>query len=281
MVFSGASFAPPRWAKTNGRSDSKTGAGTSPDYCANLRRVRAVVDTLIALVAALLPKRRWDDWDLPIANVVFTSSLLTCLGGAALGITGFFTHMSAILAAREFTAPPFMMPAYFGYVFFTPRGLFSLYLTISGLLRALGWFIDEAFGDPILTGVDTLLHRGATARRAANEHQARERMERADEPDRLHDGEWAGVPDATYVVVAARRKTGWTKGTWVITTDGWYTLGEPFDRPTPNGLRTIYPLTLQTTTLEVLRKGVSYELPPLRPSAPRKRSETLPTPGES
>jgi hypothetical protein len=67
-----------------------------------------------------------------------------------------------------------------------------------------------------------------------------------------------------YVVVAARRKPGWTKGTWVVTNDGWFTLGEPFDRPMPNGLRTVYPLTLQTSTLEVLRKGVSYELPPLR-----------------
>ena len=66
------------------------------------------------------------------------------------------------------------------------------------------------------------------------------------------------------MVVAARRKPGWVTGTWVITNDGWFTLGEPFDRPTPNGLRTVYPLTLQTSTLEVLRKGVSYELPPLR-----------------
>ena len=48
-------------------------------------------------------------------------------------------------------------------------------------------------------------------------------------------------------------------GTWVITNDGWFTLGEPFDRPTPNGLRTVYPLTLQTTTLAVHRKGVSYQ----------------------
>ena len=46
----------------------------------------------------------------------------------------------------------------------------------------------------------------------------------------------------------------------MITDDGWFTLGEPFDRPTPNGLRTVYPLTLQTTTLDVLRKGVSVRV---------------------
>jgi hypothetical protein len=95
---------------------------------------------------------------------------------------------------------------------------------------------------------------------------AREELEGADEPDRLYDGHWAGAPDATYVVVAARRKADWTKGTWVITRDGWFTLGEPFDRPMPQGVRTIYPITLQTNTMDVLRKGVSYELPPLRES---------------
>ena len=70
----------------------------------------------------------------------------------------------------------------------------------------------------------------------------------ADEPDRRYDGEWAGLTGVDFVIVAARRKPGWTKGTWVTTeNDGWFVLGEPFDRPMPNGLRTIYPLTAQTT----------------------------------
>jgi hypothetical protein len=77
-----------------------------------------------------------------------------------------------------------------------------------------------------------------------------------------------------FVVVSVRRKPGWTKGTWVITPDGWYVLGEPFDRPMPNGLRTVYPLTLQNT-LEAVRKSVQYELPPMRPSkTPMRSSET-------
>ena len=49
------------------------------------------------------------------------------------------------------------------------------------------------------------------------------------------------------------------------------TLGEPFDRPMSNGLRTVYPLTLQTTA-DVLRKGLSYELPPLRPTRQKRTS---------
>ncbi len=236
--------------------------------------MRAFIDAVIALPFALLPRRRWDHFDLPIENVVLPSSLLTCLGGAAFGITGFFAFMARVLAEREWTAPPFMIYVFVSYVVATPRGLFSLYLTISGLLRAIGWFAGEPFGDPILTGVDNLVSRARASHREQAARGARERLEGTDEPDRRYDGEWAGLTGVDYVVVAARRKPGWTKGTWVITDDGWFTLGEPFDRPTPNGLRTVYPLTLQTTTLDVLRKGVSYELPPLRMSTARRLAET-------
>jgi hypothetical protein len=243
--------------------------------------VRAFVDAILALVVALLPRRRWDAFDLPIQNVVLASSLLTCLGGAAFGITGFFAYTATVLAQREWTAPPMMILVFVSYVIATPRGLLSLYLTISGLLRAIGWLVDEPFGDPILTGIDTLVSRKRASRRERSERVARERLEGTDEPDRRYDGEWAGLTGVDYVVVAARRKPGWTQGTWVITPDGWFTLGEPFDRPTPNGLRTVYPLTLQTTTLDVLRKGVSYELPPLRMSKARRLAETPGPSGES
>jgi len=243
--------------------------------------MRAYVDLIVALPFALLPKRRWDDWNLPIQNVVLASSLLTCLGGAALGITGFFAHMGAIISGPEWVPPPLMMPAFFGYVFFTARGLISLYLTLSGFVRCVAWLVDEPIGDPIIGGLDAVISGSRQSHRLRVKRDARGRLEGTDEPDRLHDGAWAGVPEATYVVVAARRKPGWTSGTWVITNDGWFTLGEPFDRPTPHGLRTVYPLTLQTTTLDVLRKGVSYELPPLRPPASRRRPETSSTSGES
>jgi hypothetical protein len=240
-----------------------------------------MIDALVALPFALLPRRRWDLFDLPIQNVVLASSLLTCLGGAALGITGFFAYMAYVLAQREWTAPPLMIFVFVSYLFATPRGLFSVYLTISGLLRAIGWVVGEPFGDPILTGIDSLVSRTRTSQRERTARVARERLEGTDEPDRRYDGDWAGLAGVDYVIVAARRKPGWTKGTWVITADGWFTLGEPFDRPTANGLRTVYPLTLQTTTLEVLRKGVSYELPPLRMSTARRLPETPGPSGES
>jgi hypothetical protein len=225
--------------------------------------VRGFIDPIVALVFALLPRRRWDHFDLPIQNVVLASSLITCLGGAALGITGFFAHMAAILAQREWTAPPMMIYVYIGYLFGTWRGLLSLYFAVTGMLRAVAWYIDEPFGDPILTGIDILLSRGVTSHQARSARTARERLEGADEPDRRYDGGWAGLEHVDWVIVSARRKPEWTKGTWVITDDGWFVLGEPFDRPMPNGLRTVYPLSTQNT-LEAVRKSVAYQLPPLR-----------------
>lgn len=234
--------------------------------------MRAILDHFIALPFALLPRRRWQDFDLPIENVALPSSMITCFAGAAYGITGYFDHMAFILAQREWTAPPMMIYVFIGYLVGTWRGLFSLYLTLTGFLRAVGWYTGEPFGDPILTGLDSLGRKLFTTQRQRATRAARERLEGAVEADRRYDGEWAGLTGVDYVIVAARRKPDWVKGTWVITTDGWFTLGEPFDRPTPNGLRTVYPLTLQTTTLDVLRKGVSYELPPLSASAAKGRS---------
>ena len=233
--------------------------------------MRGIVDLVIALPFALLPRRRWDDVNLPVQNVVLASSLLTCLGGAAFGITGFFAHMAFILAQREWTAPPMMIYVFIGYLIGTWRGVLSLYFTFTGMLRAIGWLVDEPFGDPILTGLDNLISRGRVSQRQRSARVAREKLEGKDEPDRRYPGEWAGLPDVDFVIVAARRKPGWTKGTWVITDAGWFVLGEPFDRPTPNGLRCIYPLTVQNT-LEAVRKSVQYQLPPLRETKPAVRN---------
>ena len=225
--------------------------------------MRGLIDLVLALPMNLLPRSRWDDWDLPIANVTLASSLITLFAGCALGITGYFNYMEYVLAQREWTAPPLMLAVYIGYVIGTPRGLFSLYLAFSGAIRFIAGYISEPHGDPVLTGIDMVISRGARSKRQRAVRATRERLEGADEPDRRYDGRWAGLDGIDYVIVSARRKPGWTKGTWVITADGWYVLGEPFDHPMPNGLRTIYPLMAQTT-LEPVRKSVQYELPPLR-----------------
>ena len=225
--------------------------------------MRALVVYPLAVLAGFLPKRYWDDIDLPIENVALFSALVNFFAGAALGIVGYFEFMAYVLSERLWTAPPMMIYVFISYVFFTPRGLFSLYLVATGFFRYGAWFVGEPHGDPILTLIDSTWRRLLDRQQVTRQRNERLALERDDEPDRRYDGAWAGLSGVDFVIVSARRKPGWTKGTYVITTDGWFVLGEPYDRPMPNGLRTVYPLT-EHKTLEVLRKGVHYELPPLR-----------------
>lgn len=217
----------------------------------------------LAVVAGVLPRRYWDDIDLPIENVALLSALVNFFAGAAFGIVGYFAFMDYVLAQRLWTAPPMMIQVYISYVFFTPRGVFSLYLVAAGFIRFGQWYVGEPIGDPILTLLDAAWRKLSRKQQSERARRDRLALEREDEPDRRYDGQWAGLTGVDFVIVSARRKPGWTKGTYVMTSDGWYVLGEPFDRPMANGLRTVYPLT-EHKTLDVLRKGVSYELPPLR-----------------
>lgn len=264
--------------------------------------MRYWLELIVALPFALLPKRYWQSIDLPVPNVAAWSSLLTMFAGFAIGIRGYFAFLVVLysssgasileISKRQVAgdlpedAAVSGIPMALGilapitFALATPVGLLATYLVLSGFARVVGSYIGEPHGDPILTGIDSAWHRLRTSQHSRSEQQTRAALERRDEPDRRYDGEWAGLTGVNYVIVAARRKPGWTKGTWIITNDGWYKLGEPFDRPTPNGLRTIYPLTLETS-LDVLRNGVSYELPALRPSTPRRKPEAADTPGAS
>lgn len=217
--------------------------------------------------------------------MIIVSGVVTTLTGFGVLIPGFLAYGQQVMDATpgEFMPPPLMLLTAFTFAFFTPTGLFSVYLIVSGSVRAFSAWMDEPFGDPILTGVDTLFHRTRRSRAARASSRERNALEGMDEPDRRYPGAWADLPGADFVIVAARRKAGWAKGVFIITPDGWFTLGEPFDRPMPHGVRTIYPLTA-LATLDVLRNGVSYDLPPLRPYAPRPSRaarETSRPPSES
>lgn len=245
--------------------------------------MRAALDVLAGLVAGFLPRRHWPRLDLPIEDWATLGGMVTLLAGCAWGITGYFVHMARVLESAFFVPSPYMLASYLGYLFVTPRGLISLYLVASGLARAVSSWTGEPFGDPILTGVDTVLHRTRTTSAARSVQAARTTAEGADEPDRRYPGAWADLPEVAFVIVAARRKADWTAGTFILTADGWFTLGQPFDRPMPQGMRTVYPLA-PLTTMDVMRRGVAYELPPLRPSVPRHRGgppEPSQAPGES
>lgn len=81
-------------------------------------------------------------------------------------------------------------------------------------------------------------------------------------PDSLYPASWARLTNAD-VVVSSRRKPDWTRGTTIVAQDAWFTLAEPFELHTADGLRTVYPLTRQRDG-DVVRHSVSYTLPPLR-----------------
>ena len=265
--------------------------------------MRSLLDRLLAIPCALLPKRYWQSIDLPVPNSAALSSWLTIMTGFALGIPGFFAYLErmrnvssvsileiskaqvagTLPETEAVSAIPMAMGALAPLTFalFTPLGLFCSYLVASGLVRVAGSYVGEAHGDPLLTGIDSLWRKVFTTQQQRSVRVERQKLERMDEPDRRYGAEWAGLTGVDFVIVSSRRKPGWDKGTWVTTDDGWFVLGEPFDRPMPNGLRTVYPLTAQNT-LEVVRKSVPYQLPPLRPASPKRATaETPKASGES
>jgi hypothetical protein len=247
----------------------------------------SVVYGMVAVVASLLPARHWERFPaLPMRKAVLPSAVLTIVAGAVVGLGGFLAYSdrvgretgALIVKAAEaqlagklpndpnLNAAPIAVAALTPFAFlFTPLGLLATYLIVSGGARALSWVVDEPWGDPILTGIDAIGHRASGRARDSHRRRARERAEGVEVPDRLYPAAWADLTDADLVVVSSRRKPDWDKGTFVITPEQWYVLGEPFDRQLPEGLRTIYPLK-ELKTNDVMRRGVSYQLPPLRKS---------------
>jgi hypothetical protein len=243
-----------------------------------------MVPWLAAIVFGLLPTRYWPwlERHLPLRRAAAASGVATLLAGFFYGFGGFMTFATALASAnndwmlRKLARPPSANDAAAGlvpygvsvvtlfiYLFVTPRGLFSTYVVASGALRAISAYLDDPHGDPILTGIDgavtTLYRKNREERRTI----ARERREGAATPDVLQTGAWAGLPDIDYVVLASRRKPEWDPGAIILTSTDWYRLGVAFDIQTSAGLRTAYPLK-KMDTVEVVRRGIEYELPRLR-----------------
>lgn len=216
---------------------------------------------LAAIPAAFLPYRWWDRFPaIQIERFALLSAILTIFAGFALAIIGFFAFVESGKASGSVQAAAFSTIT---FALTTPQGLCSTYLIVSGIFRVATAFVGDWYGDPLLTAIVTATtstreHKRDTAARAE-----RLRREGIEVPDRLYPGAWAGLPQVELVVVACRRKEDWVAGAVVLTQDKSYRLGVPFDQETPRGLRTIYPLTpLEPGGL--IRRSVSYELPPLR-----------------
>jgi hypothetical protein len=248
--------------------------------------VRSVALFIAAVPLGLAPRRYWSSLDIhvPIYRAAFASALATFLLSVAISVPAFFAyaeghantatemmlqvlgiHRTAVVpsmpAAQVTWISSFFLP--FTFAFFTPIGLFSTYLTFSGVVRMISVFVDDARGDPILTTIDSVARRLWTRRQRRAATNTRERLEGVDVPDVLVTGAAAGFPDVDLVVIASRRKPEWDAGAIVVTDEKWFKLGTPEDRQMPGGLRTLYPLT-ELHHHEVLRRAVRYTLPRLR-----------------
>jgi hypothetical protein len=238
------------------------------------------------------PRRLWRRLEppLPLAATAVFSGLFAFALGFVIGVPGFFRYAEhsadvnnqwmlrnlAFVAEKDQAALTtglvgVSMLTLFAFLFLTPLGWLTIYLILSGALRAISAGIsDDPRGDFVLSGLHwsvTSLAGGIADRRRQRRREDRE----GDEvPDVLATGEWAGL-NADYVVIASRRKPEWEAGAIVMTSTDWYRLGAPLETELPGGLRTLYPLTRLDAT-EVVRRGIEYELPRLtrraRPARP-------------
>jgi hypothetical protein len=234
---------------------------------------------IAALVVGAAPRRVWPilERHLPIARTAALAGALTMLTGFFAGVGGFFSFATGMAGANNSwmlrtlssggpdsaALVPYGMSVVtlFIFVFVTPIGWLSSYLTVSGFLRAVSAWLDDPRGDPLLSLIDGAAVRFVARRRQRSARQARERREGSAAPDVLVPGHALGL-SADYVVLASRRKAEWTAGATIMTSEQWYRLGEPYDLETPVGLRTAYPLT-KFVTVEAVRRGIEYELPAL------------------
>ncbi len=239
-----------------------------------------------AFFASFLPARHWSRFpSLPISRAAPLAGVATFIAAALLGIFGFLAYTDGVIRdtgelqiaiaeqqlkgelpeTPEVSAGPLAvaMLTPLAFLSLTPSGQLSAYFGTTALVRAIAWVADEPMGDPVLTMLDAVAARGGGRLRTAHQRRTRERQEGAAVPDRLYPASWARLTGVDLVVVASRRRPEWTNGATVVTSDGWFSLGEPFELHTADGLRTVYPLTRQRDA-DVGRHTVEYELPRLR-----------------
>ena len=229
----------------------------------------------------MLPRHYWPalERSLPVYNAPFAASLLTLLAGAALGITGFMAHLAEVTsanndlymeAARHAKGDEMPLPSalsglsLFTFIFLTPQGWISTYLTVSGLVRTVGSQFDDPHGDLVLTAVDAGVRNAMTRTSAKAREEERHRHEGPRVRDRVVNGNDIGIPEADLVVLASRIKEDWDHGTVVLSDDGEFRVIGIEDRTIDGRLRRLYSLQ-RHTDLEAFRRTVHYTFPGKEP----------------
>lgn len=248
------------------------------------------METLIGVLRCFLPRRYWQE----MRRGAILSILLTLALGLWVGMQGLFDsgtkagNDAAALAlkvgapgsavggmdqtAQVAAALQSPILAVLAFFFFTPRGWLADYLFISGIFRGITLAVDNPWGDPILTGLDHLIRGKRETDRARAEAQARERAEGPEVPDQILECRKFAGKEADYVVVASRRKDGWTKATTVMANDVRLRIGDPLEKTLEGRLRTCYPLKV-IRDIQVDRRMVRYYWPKDAPPLPDPTAE--------
>lgn len=237
---------------------------------------------LAADLAACLPARYWPRLGrrgIAAADAAGGSALLTAVPAVIFGVRAFLAHVAAVATAAdqavvriaatqikpsggaEITTSVAQVVSVASALTFlvTPVGALTTYLAGSASLRLIGWYVEEPFGDPLLTGLDAAWRR---LRRALTGAAARIRQRNRfgpEVPDRVVDAAALGVSGAEAVIVASRPKDGWTPGLMLVSSDGCYLLGVPLRRLVDRRERILYPVVRKRDSA-IVRKSVAYDL---------------------
>jgi len=243
------------------------------------------MESLVGVFRCFLPVRYWQE----MRRGAYLSIILTAALGVRIGYAGFFERASqagqegAALALKvgapgggvkgmdqtEAVAAALMGNALtpLAFFLFTPLGWLADYLVISAVFRGFTLAVDNPWGDPLLTLVDNAV-RGRRADTLAKEQAAaRELAEGPEVPDQILECRKFAGKEADFVVVASRRKEGWTPLTTVIADSVRLRVGDPLERNVNGLLRTCYPLKV-IRDLQVDRRIVPYDWPKDAPPLP-------------
>ncbi len=249
------------------------------------------MESLVGVFRCFLPVRYWQE----MRRGAYLSIILTAALGVRIGYAGFFERASQ--AGREGAALALKLGAPGGgvkgmdqteavaaalmgnaltplaFFLFTPLGWLADYLVISAVFRGFTLAVDNPWGDPLLTLVDNAV-RGRRADTLAKQQAAeRELAEGPEVPDVILECRKFAGKEADFVVVASRRKEGWTPLTTVIADSVRLRVGDPLERNVNGLLRTCYPLKV-IRDLQVDRRIVRYEWPKEAPPLPDLAAES-------
>lgn len=229
----------------------------------------------LATALAMLPRRYWPRLArfAPVEDYALAAGVLTFAAGILLGIEGFLAHLTEQVSITNAVLVRHVDPekinrnmmwglsglSFFTFLLLTTQGWATMYLSLTGFVRALGCGFEDPHGDAILTLVDAGVRRAWNKAVRRGEIDNRALLEGPDVPDRIARGTHLNLPQVELVIVSARLKE-WDRGTVLVTDRGAYRVVAIEDRTIDGRLRHLYGVNLHND-FEAIRRGVTYEWP--------------------